>query len=223
MRHGAWEANGESLRPTDGRPAYCGVDLASTTDTTAFVAVWPDEDGTYDIHAHIFIPEDRAEESAKRDRVPYLQWAKDGFVTLTEGDICDYDAVRDHILSFCERNEVRGVAIDRYNATHLTTQLTAEGVDVKPFGQGFLSMSAPMKFLETLALGKRLRHGGNPVLAWQMSNVQAKVDDAGNVKPSKKNVSSTARIDAAVALIMALGISAGEARGPDEEPQLLVF
>lgn len=223
IRHGAWEANGDPLRPTDGRPAYCGVDLASTTDTTAFVAVWPDEDGTFDIHGHIFIPEDRAEESAKRDRVPYLQWAKEGFVTLTEGDICDYDAVRDYILSFCERNEVRGVAIDRYNATHLTTQLVAEGVEVKPFGQGFVSMSAPSKLLETLIISKRLRHAGNPVLAWQMSNVQVKTDDAGNIKPSKKNASSTARIDAAVALIMALGISAGEARGPDEEPQLLVF
>jgi len=223
IRHGAWEANGDPLRPTSGRPAYCGVDLASTTDTTAFVAVWPDEDGTFDIHAHIFIPEDRAEEAAKRDRVPYLQWAKQGFVTLTEGDVCDYDAVRDYILSFCEKNEVRAVAIDRYNATHLTTQLVAEGVEVKPFGQGFVSMSAPAKLLETLIISKKLRHAGNPVLAWQVSNVQIKTDDAGNIKPSKKNSSSTARIDAAVALIMALGISAGEARGPDEEPQLMVF
>jgi phage terminase large subunit-like protein len=223
IRHGAWEENGGPLRPTAGRVAYCGVDLASTTDTTAFVAVWPDEDGTYDVYSHIFIPEDRAEESAKRDRVPYLQWAKEGYVRLTEGDICDYDAVRDFILSFCERNEVRAVAIDRYNATHLTTQLVAEGVKVEPFGQGFLSMSAPSKLLETLILGKRLRHGGNPVLAWQMSNVQVKVDDAGNIKPSKKNSSSTARIDAAVALIMALGISSGGTIGPDEEPQLMVF
>jgi phage terminase large subunit-like protein len=105
----------------------------------------------------------------------------------------------------------------------LTTQLVAEGVEVKPFGQGFVSMSAPAKLLETLIISKKLRHAGNPVLAWQVSNVQIKTDDAGNIKPSKKNSSSTARIDAAVALIMALGISAGEARGPDEEPQLMVF
>lgn len=223
IRHGAWEANGGELRPTEGRVAYCGIDLASTTDTTAFVAVWPDDDGTYDVHCKVFIPEDTAEEASKRDRVPYLQWAKDGLVHLTEGDVCDYDAVRNYVLSFCERNSVRAVAIDRYNATHLTTQLVAEGVDVKPFGQGFLSMSAPSKLLETLIIGKRLRHGGNPVLAWQMSNVQIKIDDAGNIKPSKKNASSTARIDASVALIMALGLASAEARGPEEDPQLLVF
>lgn len=223
IRHGAWEANGGECRPTAGRVAFCGIDLASTTDTTAFVAVWPDDDGTYDVHCKVFIPEDTAEEASKRDRVPYLQWAKDGLVHLTEGDICDYDAVRDYVLSFCERNSVRAVAIDRYNATHLTTQLVAEGIDVKPFGQGFLSMSAPSKLLETLIIGKKLRHGGNPVLAWQMSNVQIKVDDAGNIKPSKKNASSSARIDSAVALIMALGLASADARGPEEEPTLVVL
>ena len=222
IRHGAWEANAAPLRPTEGRDCYCGIDLASTTDTTAFVAVWPDADGTYDIHAKIFIPEDTAEAASKRDRVPYLQWEKDGFVKLTEGDVCDYDVVRDYVLSFAEKNNVRGVAIDRYNATHLTTQLVSAGIDVKPFGQGFVSMSSPSKLLETLIIGKRLRHAGNPVLAWQMSNVEIKVDDAGNIKPSKKNASSTARIDAAVALIMALGISSVEVRD-DTEPTLMVI
>jgi len=223
LRHGAFESCGDPLRPTTDRVAYCGVDLASTQDTTAFVAVWPDEDGTFDIHAHVFIPEERAEAASKTDRVPYLQWAKEGFVTLTEGDICDYDAVRDYVLSFCEKNRVRAVAIDRYNATHLTTQLVAEGIDVKPYGQGFVSMSSPSKLLETLTIGKKLRHAGNPVLCWQMSNVQIKVDDAGNIKPSKKHSTSTSRIDSAVALIMALGIASGEARQADDDPQLLVF
>lgn len=224
IRHGAWESNDGPLRAPGERMAYCGIDLASTTDTTAFVAIWPDEDGTYDIHAHVFIPEETAEAASKRDRVPYLQWAKEGFVTLTEGDVCDYDAVRDYVLSFAEKNAVRAVAIDRYNATHLTTQLVAEGVEVKPYGQGFVSMSAPSKLLETLIIGKKLRHAGNPVLAWQMSNVEVKVDDAGNIKPSKKNASSTGRIDAAVALIMSLGIASGETRGPEaEEPTLMVL
>ena len=223
IRHGAWEANGDPLRSTEGRVAYCGLDLASTTDTTAFVAVWPDDDGTYDIHAHVFIPEETADKASKADRVPYRQWAKDGFVTLTEGDICDYDAVRNYVLSFCEKNRVRAVAIDRWNATHLTTQLVAEGIDVKPFGQGYASMSAPTKLLESLILAKKLRHAGNPVLAWQMSNVTVRVDDAGNMKPSKANASSTSRIDSAVALVMSIGLASAESRGPEIEPEIMVI
>lgn len=223
LRHGVWDANAEPLRPTAGRPCWCGVDLASTFDTTAFVAVWPDEDGTYDVQAMFFIPEENALKRSKEDRVPYQAWAKDGFVKLTDGDVTCYDTVRDYILSFCERNVVRGIAIDRWNAVHLTTQLTAEGIDVKPFGQGFASMSAPAKLLETLIVSKRLRHAGNPVLTWQMSNVQIKVDDAGNIKPTKKNSHSTARIDGAVSLIMALGIASSEPHGPTDEPTLMVL
>jgi phage terminase large subunit-like protein len=223
LRHGAWEANNAPLRPTAGRVAYCGLDLSSTSDTTAFVAVWPDDDGTFDIHCQVFIPGDNAEKASKTDRVPYRQWAKEGFVTLTEGDITDYDVVRDYVLSFCEKNAVRAVAIDRWNATHLTTQLASEGIDVKPFGQGFASMSSPTKFLNTLILGQKLRHAANPCLAWQMSNVQVKIDDAGNLKPTKQHSSSTYRIDAAVALIMALGLASGELHGPETDPELVVF
>lgn len=223
LRHGAWEANAGELRPTADRIAFCGLDLSSTQDTTAFVAVWPDDDGSFDVYAHLFIPEENADRASKADRVPYRQWAKEGFVTLTDGDITDYDAVRNHVLSFCEQNSVRSVAIDRWNATHLTTQLVTEGIDVKPFGQGYASMSAPTKLLETLILGQKLRHAGNPALAWQISNVTLKVDDAGNVKMSKAHSNSTSRIDAAVALVMAIGLASADPRGPDIEPEIMVM
>ena len=216
FRTGLWEKCNAPLRPTEGRPCWCGLDLSSTSDTTAFCAVWPDDDGTYDVFAHLFIPE----ESANRDEAPYRQWAKDGFVTLTEGNVTDYDVVRDYILSFCERNVVRSVAIDRWNATHLSTQLTHEGIEVKPYGQGYASLSSPTKMLETAVLGLKIRHAGNPPLALHISNMQVKQDDAGNIKPTKSQSHSTARIDAAVALIMPFGVLSAEDQGPNEEPNI---
>ncbi len=206
-------------RPIGDRIAYCGLDLSSNTDTTAFVAVWPDEDGSFDVHCHIFIPE----ENATKDEAPYKQWAKDGLCTLTEGDLVDFDAVRNYVLSFCEKNAVRAVSIDRWNATHITTQLVAEGIEVKPYGQGYASMSAPTKLLEALVLGGRLRLGDNKAIALHLSNMQVRVDDAGNIKPTKQHSHSTARIDAAVALVMSLGLASSEAHGPAEEPTLIVF
>jgi phage terminase large subunit-like protein len=219
FRTGLWEKCNAPLRPTEGRPCWCGLDLSSTSDTTAFCAVWPDDDGTYDVFAHLFIPE----ESANRDEAPYRQWAKDGFVTLTEGNVTDYDVVRDYILSFCERNVVRSVAIDRWNATHLSTQLTHEGIEVKPYGQGYASLSSPTKMLETAVLGLKIRHAGNPPLALHISNMQVKQDDAGNIKPTKSQSHSTARIDAAVALIMPFGVLSAEDQGPNEEPNILLI
>lgn len=223
LRHGVWDQGNQPLRSTEGRPCWCGLDLSSTQDTTAFTAIWPDEDGTYDIQSMVWIPEESSQEKEKKDRVPYAQWQRDGYVRLTEGDIIDIDAIRDWILSFCEKNIVRGIAIDRWNSVHLTTQLINESIAAIPFGQGYQSMSSPTKLFQTTALRSGFRHAGNPVLAWQASNVQVKSDDAGNIKPTKKNSHSTARIDAVVAAIMALGICSKESHGPMYEPEIMVI
>jgi phage terminase large subunit-like protein len=223
LKHGAWDACSGELRSTAGRPCYCGLDLASTYDTTAFVAVWPDADGSFDIKAMFWIPEDNSEKREKQDRVPYSQWVKDGFVRITEGDVTDYDVIRDYILEFCEKNWVKGIAVDRWNAVHLMTQLSAEGQVVHPYGQAFGPMNAPTKMLETLVIGNKIRHAGNPVLAWQASNVQIKTNDEGLIKPVKKHSHDIGRIDGILACIMALALASGETYGPQIEPEIMVI
>jgi phage terminase large subunit-like protein len=71
------------------------------------------------------------------------------------------------------------------------------------FGQGFKSMSSPVKAIEALVLQKKLNHGNNPVLTWNVSNVQLVSDAADNVKMDKSK--AIERIDGAVALAMAIG------------------
>jgi phage terminase large subunit-like protein len=71
------------------------------------------------------------------------------------------------------------------------------------WGQGYLSMSAPMKELERLILTRGIAHGNNPILAWNVKNLVAKIDPAGNIKPDKSK--SRERIDGAAALIDAIG------------------
>ena len=229
FRTGVFEECSEAPRPPDGRPCYCGLDLSSNQDTTAFTAVWPGldddgiHDGTYDVHSMVFIPEEIAAQKERQDRVPYRQWAKDGHCILTEGDITDYDRVRDYVLEFCEQNSVQGVAVDRWNAAHVITQLTNEGITVRPFGQGYSSMTSPSRFLESLAISRRLRHGGNPCLLWQASNVTAKSDEAGNIKFVKQTRHSTQRIDAIIALVMALGLASAEQIAGDDDLELMVI
>ncbi len=60
----------------------------------------------------------------------------------------------------------------------------------------------------------RLRHDGNPVLEWCLGNVVGKGDRRGNLYPTKQR--SEQKIDAAVALMMAVGramIEDEEAKG----------
>jgi phage terminase large subunit-like protein len=68
-----------------------------------------------------------------------------------------------------------------------------------------------MKRVEELVMQNRIRHGGNPVLAWQVGNVFRDQDKAENISPNKKR--SYGRIDVAVATIMAVGRAmAGESK-----------
>lgn len=197
-----WDACGTGTRPLEGRKCYVGMDLSSTKDLTALVAVFPDADG-FDVLTHCFVPADNIRERSNRDRVPYDQWTKSGHLTATPGNVVDYEAVRATLQDWDARFDLQEVAYDPWNATDLVTRLQdQDGLTCVPLRQGFVSLSAPTKSLERSILAKTLRHDRSPVLKWCVSNVTVETDAAGNLKPSKQK--STERIDAVVALIMAI-------------------
>ena len=59
---------------------------------------------------------------------------------------------------------------------------------------------------------KKLRHGGNPVLAWMARNLALKQDAAGNLKPDRER--SADKIDGIVALVEAIGVSITKTETP---------
>ena len=187
-----------------GRECWAGLDLATTYDTTALVLLFPLEDGTYWVEPHFWIPSDNMHARVRRDKVPYDLWHKQGHLHVTEGNVTDYDRVRVDINDLAKKYQLRGIAIDRWNATQLATQLQGDGRNVVGFGQGYGSMSSCSKRTEALCVAGKLLHGGHPVLTWQAGNVAIQSDYAGNIKPSKAK--STERIDGIVSLVMAIGI-----------------
>ncbi len=188
-----------------GRVCYGGLDLASTTDVAALELYFPpdDVDPLARVLSFFWIPEEGV--NARSERVPYKQWVKAGLMKATDGNVIDYDVIRQDIRDLFETYAITEIAYDRWNATQLVTQLQADGITMVPFGQGFQSMSAPTKALETFVKGRQIAHGGNPVLRWMASNTAIKQDPAGNVKPDKG--ASTEKIDGIVALVMAIGCS----------------
>jgi phage terminase large subunit-like protein len=76
-----------------------------------------------------------------------------------------------------------------------------------PVGQGFGSLSAPLKEVQRLTLAGTeekplLRHGGNPAVRWMVDNLAVAMNPAGDVKPDK--ASGGDKIDAVSALVTAL-------------------
>lgn len=224
-----WAACGEyrvDPEALTGRICYAGLDLSQTYDITALALVFPpeSEDEPYQVLMRFWLPQDNMLERVRRDQVHYDVWARLGFLSLTPGNVVDYDFILAEIASLSGRYDIREIGYDRWGATLISQRLMDLGGDewVVPIGQGFASMSPPMKELGKLIAEKRLAHGANPVLTWMADNLVAREDPAGNIKPDKEK--SREKIDGMVALIMGLDrATRAEGISVYEERDLLVL
>ena len=205
-----WVQNGDE--PANWGAVYGGLDLSETNDLTALVLVSPVK-GFLSVRPTFWLPEEGLAERARKDRVPYDVWAKQGFLKTTPGRSVEYEYVANYLAKLFEEMTIRKVAFDRFNMRHLRPWLVKAGLSETfiedhfvDFGQGFVSMSPALRTLESMLLNTKLRHGNQPVLTMCMANAVVEMDAAGNRKLSKKK--SRGRIDGAVALAMACAMSA---------------
>jgi phage terminase large subunit-like protein len=152
----AWDAcrpkEGIDRATLRGQQCYIGMDLSTTKDLTALVAVFPDEDGGFAVLPHFFVPQESIRDRETRDRVPYGTWAREDYLTATPGNIVDYEAVRKQLNAWAAEFDVREIAFDPWNAAGLVAQL--EGQD------GFTCVSMRQGFAG-IAVECRERVGGN--------------------------------------------------------------
>jgi len=191
------------IEEMQGLLCFCGLDLAKTRDITAIAYLFPPQAhfDKFRVIMRFYVPEDNAADRARRDRVPYLDWYKDGHLNFTPGNVTDYDLLETEIMQSAELYDIRGMAYDKWNATHLATRLSEQGIEMREFGQTTSKFNEPIRFLEKTILQGDLDHGSDPILRWMFSNVQTYTDSNGNIKFDKNR--SKEKIDGAVALAMA--------------------
>jgi phage terminase large subunit-like protein len=211
-----WQSCAEYPEEMEGAQVYCGLDLSSRKDLTAFVAVAKRGDH-WDVWCRFWAPEEGVHERAKKDRVPYDVWAREGYLTLVPGNYVDYGFVVQDVVEMLGDCEVKQVAYDRWRMDLFKKELDAIGVELPltPHGQGFKDMAPALDTLEAELLNGRLRHGMNPVLTMCAANAVVRMDEAGNRKLDKHKASG--RIDGMVALAMAFGSIAKEEAEPAPE------
>jgi len=211
-----WSAN-ERQEDLTGRICWGGLDLASVSDMTALVMVYPDGDG-YHVRGHYFMPSDTIDNILDRDPSHIYRTFLDlPNFHVTDGNVTDYAAIRRLVsgvmnrpdgqevdaTSLMHNYQIEKIAFDRYNSTQIAIDLVDDGVPLTPFGQGFVSMSSPTKQLEVLVRTGKVWHDGDPVLRWALGNVELKMDPAGNIKADKQK--SGGKIDPIVAMVMGIG------------------
>lgn len=207
-----WEANGgyPGDRPV-GR-VWAGLDLSAVADLTAFVAV--DENGG--VFPTFWLPHEGLREKARKEKVPYDLWEREGYLKTTQGKAIEYQHIAKFLRGFFDENDVQKVGFDRALMNFLTPWLIKEGFSdaelekFVPFGQGTLSMTPALRELEVRLTNHTLKHGNNPILNMCCANARV-VGDSGARKFDKKK--QHGRIDGMIALANAIGVMPVEAEG----------
>jgi phage terminase large subunit-like protein len=212
----SWDATTGTWTREDLRNCYCygGLDLATTWDMNGFALIFPPQKGwkDYRVIFDAWIPEENMKERVRRDHVSYDEWARNGFLQVTDGNVTDYSAVRSRILEYAKKYRIRELGFDRYNATETTLMLTAAGVKMVEVPQSILGMSPSMKELEEMFKRSEMNvkkktaplitHEANPAARWCFGNVNISMDGKENYMPIKD--SKTERIDIFVAMVDAM-------------------
>lgn len=222
-------ANQQEIQPDPTEPCWGGLDLASVSDITALSLVWKMQGGGYLTRSWFWIPEETVHKriQATGSRI-YQEFSELPNVFITEGNVTDYDSIRRFITGFhivdgqvkhdpdplASQFNIQSIAFDRFNSSQCVINLASDGLSMKPYGQGFVSMSTPSKSVERLMSEGKIQHGCDPVLRWMFGNVVLRTDPSGNIKPDKEK--SGDKIDGVISLIMALGQELTE---QTEQPQ----
>ena len=193
---------------TDGRECFCGYDLGKRIDLSGVAAVFDLRDGRIALRVHAFLPENAAALHERTDRVPYIAWAREGYCTLTPGDVTDKSYVENWI-SEGERAHgwrVKEIDYDGHNATDLAIAMRERrGEDsVVEIPQTCAGLNQATKRLRELILLGRVVAEYSPLLLWCCGNAVEVVNNFGDIKLSKRHKDDSQRIDPLAAALNAL-------------------
>jgi len=190
----------------DFRGAVClgAADLAETTDLTCTKALVMRAD---DPHKYVitmyWIPEAKLEKSPdKATGAKYLEWKKQGYLTVLPGNDTDLAVVADWFVSLRKEYGLRTykVGYDQKFAKQFTSRLDDWGIEHEVIAQNAETLSNAIKLTEADLQGRILNLNNNPIDHWTLKNASLKVDGPGRALIVKPLGKVAARIDGAVCL-----------------------
>lgn len=194
---------------SDGLPVWVGFDLGKSIDLSGIGCVfWIPSIKKFGFKIQPFMPQDSAQAHEHSDRVPYLAWAKEGHITLTPGEVTDYNYLEHWIYTNDEEHgwDLQEIGYDGHNAVQLAQNLADVYGDEKiiEIRQTCSGLNAATKRFRELVLQDQCIHEENPIFDWCLSNAVEVIDNYGDIKLSKRTKDDTQRIDPVAATINAL-------------------
>lgn len=190
-----------NLEDYSGLDCFIGVDLSSTSDLTAFSVMIPTTEKMV-WKTFYFLPE--AALTEKRFKELYGEWARQGALCITPGNVVDYDFILNKIMEIGQILNIVTIGYDSWNATQFVINCTEKGLPMEPYSQSIGNFNKPTKELERLLLSGVAVIDNNIINRHCFRNVVMARDKNGNTKPSKQFEEK--KIDGVIAMIEALGV-----------------
>lgn len=208
--------NTATFDPENLRGCYYigGLDFAETTDLCSARALFEDkETGQKYALGMYFVPEAKADALLTDDsklnpeRKNYREWAKQGNVVICPGAEVDAELVANWFVSlYTDYGMVPfKIGFDNWHSKdwqELIAQNFGKEV-LERIGMDFMSLSGPMRSLESDLQRNNLNYNNNPVDRWCLGNTSYKTNNLGLIMPVKKYGSSKNRIDGTLSFIIA--------------------
>ena len=180
---------------------YIGIDLSSTSDLTAVSFMVPYR-GKFYFRTHYYLPEDALQ--TKKNKEQYAEWVRNKYLTITPGNVVDYDYILNDIMCVDRNLYIVKVGYDAWNSTQFVINATDKGLPMEPVSQSIGNFNRPTKEMERIILSGNAVIDNNPITRFCFRNVVMKIDYNGNTKPSKENKDK--KIDGVISMIEALGV-----------------
>jgi phage terminase large subunit-like protein len=193
-----WDRGNKPLTIDLGAYGHGGIDIGRNNDWTAASMVFPVGDhwevisrawtcrsGDFPVHSE-----------------PFRTWINAGLLECCDGNAIDPEAMIRWVVDQSDKYQIRTWAIDPNFAKLIGQQLQNDhGIKVFAFTQSPRFYNEPTRKFELAAKEDKIIHAGDPVLAWQVANMQVMRNAKDEWMPDKGNRES--KIDAVVATLMA--------------------
>nr|WP_207949680.1 terminase TerL endonuclease subunit [Mycobacterium eburneum] len=201
-----------------GRECWFGLDLASRQDLTALCYLFPADDESCDVVWRFWAPAAAVKKLDKAHDGMFTRFAADGWLTVTDGDVLDFQRVYADIESDANRFLILGGDADRYSMDPVIQEIESRTyVDqIFSYTNDFVHMTTGMHRVFELVTERKMRHHGNPLARWcfECCDARMSTSDPDLIRPDKiDRASNPKRIDAVPAAIMA--VNAWTTRGGD--------
>lgn len=190
-----------------GKRCWSGLDLSSKLDLTA----WCLQFETGEILWRFWVPESVVPDLVTQTDGKFQEWIDAGWVTVTDGNVIDYEAIYRQIEADRAQFVIVDGAYDKWSGEPVRQEiLRRTGLELYESNTTYERMTGPMTEAKRGLTAGEYDHFGNPVARWMAEHMKARnpAGDVVRVRPVKPDRRpDQVRIDGMPAWFMAIDSS----------------